>query len=91
MRHMEKMLGAAKAAAELTGDIFASWWVDYEERLGYMIQVRWSRRGPAGYVDRLEDRRMQLVVSEARAGSDPNIHHYVLGVMGELLEDDKSK
>lgn len=89
MRHMEKMLVAAKAAAELTGDIFATWTVEYESPLGYVIQVRWAKLGPPKI--RLQDMGMQLVISEARAGSDPHIHQYVLGVMGELLEDDKRR
>lgn len=91
MRHMEKVQKAAKAATELTGDIFATWWVDYAEPLGYMIQVRWSQLAPPGSANRLQDMGMQLVISEDRAGSDPNIHHYVLGVMGELLEDSKNR
>ena len=84
MRHIEKVLKAAKAASELTGDIYSTYTVEYEGLLGYTVQIRWSRLAPSG--GGLENMGLNLVISEARAGSDPCIHQYVLGVMGENLD-----
>lgn len=84
MRHMEKVRVAALYAVQRIECTNATWGVDYDEGMGYIVWVKWREAGHS------EDYGMQLVVSEAFAGSHPDLKGYVAQRLAEFQRNAKA-